>query len=71
METKSTFEQLFEDNSFFRQLVEQKIANEVAIATIEKDKQISELNIEVEKQKSLNSQVLLEIAKIKGGNANV
>lgn len=65
-----TFSWLFENNPI-GDAIRAEIESKVAIATAEKDKQIAELNAEVEKQKALNSQVLLEIAKIKGGNANV
>ena len=66
-----SFQELFE-NTIIKQVIENKITEEIAVATAEKDKQIAELKTEIDKQKQLNSQVLLELAKIKqGGVANV
>ena len=56
-----SFQELFE-NTIIKQVIENKITEEIAIATAEKDKQIADLQTQVDE---LTATILM------GGNANV
>lgn len=66
--TKPTFEELF-SNTLVKEVIDEYVNKQVEKVRIEKEKEITELKVEVEKQKALNSQILLEMAKIKQGGA--